>query len=312
MNKFRITLNMLAAAVFMLALASMTQAQATRTWVSGVGDDANPCSRTAPCKTFAGAISKTATGGEIDALDSAGFGAVTVTKSVTIDGARGFIGGILSAGTTGVIVNAPAGSIVVLRNLAINGAGTGVFGIRAIAVGTLSVENCVISGLTNHGIQMNLANGATGNLFVKDTLIRTGNNTVSRGINIEPVSGSAAVTAVIDNVRMEKMFIGFFGGAGAISTVRNSVVYGMANAGIITQASSNAQTNIENCVLNHNGFGVQAGTGASTITRISNSMVINNSGKGFSVAGGLLVSFGNNTVTGNGADDPPTSTEPQI
>jgi hypothetical protein len=312
MNKFRFTLNMLAAGIFMIALATMAQAQATRTWVSGVGDDANPCSRTAPCKTFAGAISKTATGGEIDALDSAGFGAVTITKSITIDGARGFIGGILSAGTTGVIVNATSTSTVVLRNLSINGAGTGVFGVRALAVGTLSIENCVISGLTNHGIQMNLANGASGNLFVKDTFIRTGNNTVSRGINIEPVSGSASVIAVIDNVRMEKMFIGFFGGAGAISTVRNSVIYGMASAAIATQATSNAQTNIENCVLNHNAFGVQAGTGAATITRVSNSMVINNSGKGFFVTGGTLVSFGNNTVTGNGADDPPTTTEPQI
>jgi hypothetical protein len=64
----------------------MAQAQATRTWVSGVGDDANPCSRTAPCKTFAGAISKTAPCGEISVLDPGGFGAVTITKSITING----------------------------------------------------------------------------------------------------------------------------------------------------------------------------------------------------------------------------------
>src|SRR5438045_9124950 len=85
MNKFRFTINVLAIAAFTLAVASMAQAQATRTWVSGVGDDANPCSRTAPCKTFAGAISKTATDGEIDALDPGGFGAVTVTKAITSD-----------------------------------------------------------------------------------------------------------------------------------------------------------------------------------------------------------------------------------
>src|SRR5438309_2453304 len=80
-------------------------AQATRTWVSGVGDDANPCSRTAPCKTFAGAISKTAKDGEIDALDPGGFGAVTVTKSITIDGSPTGAAGVLNALTNGVIIN---------------------------------------------------------------------------------------------------------------------------------------------------------------------------------------------------------------
>src|ERR1044071_7744479 len=81
-------------------------AQATRTWVSGVGNAANPCSRTAPCKTFAGAISKTAAGGEINALDPGGYGAVTITKSITIDGTKGAgFGSILASGTNGVNVN---------------------------------------------------------------------------------------------------------------------------------------------------------------------------------------------------------------
>src|SRR6185295_16895979 len=102
MNKFRFTIKIMAIAIFMLAFASMTQAQATRTWVSGVGDDANPCSRTAPCKTFAGAISKTAVDGEIDALDPGGFGAVTITKSITIDGGPTGEAGILASLTTAV------------------------------------------------------------------------------------------------------------------------------------------------------------------------------------------------------------------
>src|SRR5262245_5393718 len=105
MNKFRFTLKMMAVATFLFAFASMAQAQATRTWVSGVGDDANPCSRTAPCKTWAGAISKTADCGEIDALDPGGYGAVTITKSITLDG-TGTLASILNSGTTGVIVNA--------------------------------------------------------------------------------------------------------------------------------------------------------------------------------------------------------------
>src|SRR6185503_16288072 len=117
------------AAVAMMGLmwGAPAQAQATRTWISGVGDDANPCSRTAPCKTFAGAISKTAAGGEIDCLDPGGFGGVTVTKSITIDGA-GTMGSILAAGTNGINVNdsataSPNSIIVNVRNLSIQGTG---------------------------------------------------------------------------------------------------------------------------------------------------------------------------------------------
>src|SRR6516225_8890284 len=95
--------------------------QATRTWVSGVGDDVNPCSRTAPCKTFAGAISKTAPGGEIDALDPGGFGALTINKSITIDGGGGQVASVLASGTNGIVVAAGAADVVTLRNLRING-----------------------------------------------------------------------------------------------------------------------------------------------------------------------------------------------
>src|SRR5207237_9723816 len=98
MNKFRFTINALAIAIFMIAFASFAQAQATRTWVSGVGDDANPCSRTAPCKTFAGAISKTAAGGEIDALDPAGYGALTITNAITINGCGGQVASVPCSG----------------------------------------------------------------------------------------------------------------------------------------------------------------------------------------------------------------------
>src|SRR2546422_11770827 len=105
-----------------LGMASVAQAQATRTWVSGVGDDVNPCSRTAPCKTFAGAISKTAAGGEIDALDPAGYGAVTITKAITIDGGGGQVASVLaSGGINGINVQAGASDVVTLRYLRING-----------------------------------------------------------------------------------------------------------------------------------------------------------------------------------------------
>src|SRR2546430_13427604 len=106
MVKFYPMFKVLLVVCFSLTLASVAQAQATRTWVSGVGDDVNPCSRTAPCKTFAGAISKTAAGGEIDCLDPGGFGAVTITKNLTIDGTWGSgFGSILASATNGVNVN---------------------------------------------------------------------------------------------------------------------------------------------------------------------------------------------------------------
>src|SRR5437016_1591812 len=142
--------------IFLLASVIMN-AQASRTWVSGVGDDANPCSRTAPCKTFAGAISKTAAGGEIDALDPAGYGAVTITKAITIDGGGGQVASVLVSGTNGIVVQANAQTdVVILRNLRINGIGSGLNGIRFLSGKDLNVENCYIFGFTQNGIDVAL------------------------------------------------------------------------------------------------------------------------------------------------------------
>src|SRR5215470_15285876 len=146
------------AATCLLMAVQPAAAQATRTWVSGVGDDANPCSRTAPCKTFAGAISKTAAGGEINALDPGGFGAVTITKSITIDGGGGQIASTLVAGTNGIIINAGATDTVTLRNIAIDGiAGApspGLNGVRLLAGAALHIEHCTIFGFSQIGIDV--------------------------------------------------------------------------------------------------------------------------------------------------------------
>src|SRR5262249_21287900 len=139
-----------AMAVFTVCVffAPLAHAQATRTWVSGVGDDVNPCSRTAPCKTFAGAISKTAAGGEINCLDPGGFGAVTITKAITIDCVH-TVGGVLASLVNGIIVNAGGSDRIVLRGLDINGVGNGLDGIRFLAGGSLHVEDSVIYGMQN-------------------------------------------------------------------------------------------------------------------------------------------------------------------
>src|SRR5262244_3440938 len=112
--------SVLAVITFFGSLA-IAQAQASRTWVSGVGDDVNPCSRTAPCKTFAGAISKTAAGGEIDALDPGGFGALTITKAITIDGGGGQVASVLVSGTNGIVVQAGSSDVVIIKNIRFQG-----------------------------------------------------------------------------------------------------------------------------------------------------------------------------------------------
>src|SRR2546425_849878 len=190
MNKFRFTINALAIAIFTFAFASMAQAQATRTWVSGVGDDANPCSRTAPCKTFAGAISKTAKDGEIDCLDPGGFGGVTITKSITIDGSPTGVGGLLNAGFNGVQVNITDVNDVrkaaTLRGISINGAGSGTDGIKIFAATAVFVENCFITGQNGspgNGIEDTRAGG--GLLEVNNTTI-TNNN--GNGISVNPIT----------------------------------------------------------------------------------------------------------------------------
>src|SRR2546423_1741664 len=171
MNKTRFILRACAFLVVTLAATSVAHAQATRTWVSGVGDDANPCSRTAPCKTFAGAISKTAAGGEINVLDPGGFGAVTITKAITISPER-FEAGVLVSGTNGIIVNVPnAADKVVLRGLDIEGLGTGLNGITIITGGTVSVESCTINNFTQSGINF-APSVANSHLHVLDTIIR--------------------------------------------------------------------------------------------------------------------------------------------
>src|SRR5260370_20793048 len=155
MKTVRFSLHFLVVAVLVLAVSSVASAQATRTWVSGVGDDANPCSRTAPCKTFAGAISKTAASGEIECLDPGGFGAVTITKSITIDCDAG-PGGVLVSGTNGIVINAPANSVVELRSINLDGLGTGLSGvlINSSAVNTVHLVDLNIEGFTVAGVSV--------------------------------------------------------------------------------------------------------------------------------------------------------------
>jgi hypothetical protein len=172
------------AAIFLSALPlTSASAQAIRTWVSGVGDDFNPCSRTAPCKTFAGAISKTATSGEINCLDPGGFGAVTITQSISIVCGQSGIAGVLVAGTPGITVNVSATSRVVLDGLDFEGAGSGTNGVAMNGAGQLTIRNCSIRDFASFGV---VVAGTTPRVLIQNSLI-TGN---LGGINVQGTSGA--------------------------------------------------------------------------------------------------------------------------
>ena len=197
---FTRVLGCVAAALFALLLQATTaDAQATRTWVSGVGDDVNPCSRTAPCKTFAGAISKTATGGQISVLDPGGFGTITIAKAISIvaDGDYGSI--LASGGVNGVIISnmIPAGARVYLRGLDIDGAGTtpGLNGVRVLGAAKVFLEDVQIRNMSGSGVS---AEGPAGTrVFLNNVTITQTNN----GVNLPGANANSVFIdgATIDN-----------------------------------------------------------------------------------------------------------------
>ena len=298
MSKFRHMLSILGVVIFTLAVTSLAQAQATRTWVSGVGDDVNPCSRTAPCKTFAGAISKTAAGGEIDALDPGGFGAITITKSITIDG-QGTMASILASLVNGIVINESGVATptirVTIRNLSINGAGNGLNGIRILRARTVAIENVVISGFTGHGIDAPLSAVATGGsfLYFNDVYIRNLTGVGSIGIKL---SAPGVMAATMDHVRVERVPTGIQAGANAIITVRDSLVT-LGTTGIDMLNSSIGT--VENTMLTSHTTGINAASGSTT--RISQVSIILCS-TGISTGGGVVQSSGNNRILGNTSD----------
>jgi Right handed beta helix region len=297
----------LLALVLMLSLAAGAQAQASRTWVSGVGDDANPCSRTAPCKTWAGAISKTAAGGEMNALDPGGFGAVTITKSITIDGG-GTFASTLAAGTNGIVINAAATDNVILRNLSLNGNGTGLNGVRILQAANVHVENVVVFGFSQSGIIHEPTTASR--LFVKDS---TFERNAANGIFVKPAAGVAAV-AVIDNVRLENNASGLRAEDGATVMVSNSLVSGNSGSGLrLIGTAASCVMNVVNSLITQNGGAVLTSAGvkcenAFALCRVSDNVIINNSVGILPTAGGQILSFQNNKITGNISNGTPSGT----
>ncbi|HEX8526356.1 hypothetical protein [Allosphingosinicella sp.] len=281
-----------AAAVAGIGLANATpaNAQATRTWVSGVGDDVNPCSRTAPCKTFAGAISKTAAGGEINCLDPGGYGAVSINKSMVIS--CPYTEGGALAGGNGISVNdslaaAPGTAVVIIRGLDIFGVNPPSNGIRFTSGAALHVEDTVIrrfNATNSQGISFQPAGAAE--LYVTNTTIsQNGNAATGGGILIQPTGAGGSAKVVLRDVR----------------------VFNNDNTGMRVDSSGNTNATgisvaIENSQFSGNGTGIAAvavGTNPIVIM-LADSTVANNSGTGILGNGtGVTMRVGNTTITGN-------------
>lgn len=287
----------------MLAAGQAAQAQATRTWVSGVGDDANPCSRTAPCKTFAGAISKTAAKGEINVLDPGGFGGVTITKSISIV-ADGVTAGVLVSGTNGIVINAGANDAVVLRGLDIEGLGTGLNGIRFLAGGVLHVEDCTINGFGGSpGVGIAFEPAAASRLVVIDTVVRNQLTAgTGGGILVRPTGGGSAIVT-LDNVRSFRNIFGLKAQGNATVTVTGSVFSSNNFAGVWAES---ATINVDTSQISNSGANGVLSNGAGAVVRLGRSVVTGNATGLAASAGGALLSFGFNEVAGNTVDGAPT------
>jgi len=302
-KSFKLTLGGLAVCCALLALAGMAQAQAARTWVSGVGDDANPCSRTAPCKTFAGTISKTAVNGEINCLDPGSFGAVTITKSITID-CHEIFAGMTGSASNGINIpfdNFTATSevrkTVRLRNLNITGFDTGSVGIN-ISGGTgttgteVFIEDCLIDGDyggSARGIQDFRAGG--GVLVVNNTTIR---NIGTTGISVVPASGNNGSSISVTNSRVANCSFGLALANGAKGTTTDSVFVGNGTG---VRADGTSQISVEHCTVSNNtvaGFFVSGG-GAILVAR---SVAMNNAALATVSVSGTISSYGTNHTGG--------------
>jgi hypothetical protein len=313
MRKITLPTTIIGSLLVILLQTGSVQAQASRTWVSGVGDDANPCSRTAPCKTFAGAISKTAAGGIINCIDPGGFGAVTITKSITID-CQGAVGGILAAGTNAVNVNA-AGIIVNLRNLNIEGFGTGLVGVNFLQGAAVHIENCYIYGFrAGNAAGVRLSAGTTAELTVTNSTVSDNGigTTTGGGVVIVPTSANGVAKVTLNNVRMENNSIGLVLQTTGTTSVfasqvyaKNSSINGSAGVGVRVNATAAGAFGTvfteQTSITDNTGGGLQA-DGARAATVSAATVIAHNFGTGVAaVNGGTTFTFGTNMIEGNAA-----------
>ena len=286
-----------------LALPASASAQATRTWVSGVGDDANPCSRTAPCKTFAGAISKTAAGGIINCIDSGGFGALTITKAITLKCNTVHAGMLASGGINAVNIAAGVNDKVVLNGLSIEGNGTtlGLNGVRITQAGSVKIVNLDIGSFSRSGVSVEPNANTNVRVVVNHSNIF---NNGGNGVNVAPLNNATARVHLHHNTFDENgcgMVATRFGMTNVFATNCGTAAAGAVNGTAVINAFDN---DISDSLFR----GVFARGTANTIRIGRNTVTGTVASPALGVLdGGALLSYGDNLVTGNpGGDGAPT------
>ena len=299
-------LSVVLSAVFLLLQGCGTTSpeSASHKWVSSSGDDSNPCSRSAPCKTFAEAFTKTPVGGEISVLDSGGFGEVSITKQVTINGEGAMLS--VAPGVNGFVVNAGANDVVTIKNLSLFGTGGAVSGIRYIAGNQLTVEGVSISGFDGDGIDVELGKGGQSAQGGKITLVNSAIGNCGKS-SFKMSSANGFATATLENARLSSSLNGVEIGSGNTFTLINrSSITSHTSSGILAAAVP-ATINVENSMIAFNAIGVYANAPATTI-RLSGNGVYNN-GEGIKfTAGATVASDGTNRIEGNGSAQTPNGT----
>jgi hypothetical protein len=276
-----------------------------QTWVSSLGSDANQCTRTSPCQTFAGAMASTLPGGEIDVLDPGDFGPVVITKAISIYNDALGVGGILPGPTTsGIVINAGVKDFVNLRGLILDGAtAPGTSGIVFNSGASLNVDNCVIQGFSGPGIAfipgVGSANAAHFSLH-NTSIVNNGG-----GVSIKPTGGIAA-TAALNGITIDSNLGGGLRadgtvGSGAVNVAiaDSSVSFNASNGINAVSGLGNVTVDIMRVVMESNGSsGIQSNGGTASVT-VGSSVIHGNNVGVDAVSGASLLSYANNQVTGN-------------
>jgi hypothetical protein len=298
----------------LLALPQVASAQSNRTWVSGVGDDVNPCSRTAPCKTFAGAISKTATNGGINCIDPGPFGSVTITKSIVID-CRFALASVLVSGSNGITINAPDGHVV-LRNIDIDGIatpGTGFAGIKIQAAASVHVEDVTIRAMGGSGIEF-APSVAPSSGPSELTLVRVFSRlNLQHGMLVAPTAGTAYV-AVFESAFSGNVLTGTRVNDNSFASITDTIFSSNGTHGVAAvSAGGSAKVSLDRVTSSTNLNGGLLANGAGAVFNLSGVVTSGNAyGLYPPIGGGQYVSYGSNRTSGNLiGDGSPTSTQSQ-
>jgi hypothetical protein len=307
----RISVALLAAVFACLLFAAPAHAQRDRVFVASYGSDSNPCTFGSPCKTFQQAIDVVAQGGEVTAIDSAGFGTITISHAVTITSPNGVEAGIAApeSGSAAVTISAGSSDAVILNGLTLDGDNVAsTTGINFTAGGSLSIQNSVIRKFSSYGIQFSSSGSSA--LLMSNSQVSNNLN----GISISAYNANTAIESILDRVVIEKN--GNYGlyantSAGAINlTLGESICGGNGNTGF-DAISDGGTVNafIRNSTVANNTYEGVVADGAGVQFWLTRTTITENGNGWLAPDGGTVTSYGDNSIDGNtsGNTAPPTT-----